>query len=307
MRDLKDLRSVADQSLAGLQADERLRQRILHAAREETPRRQSRRWIPAVALAAVAVLVGAAVLISSLQQPDLPNIRTIAAGDGDNQPAQTANANPVNHAVSISTGNRQRSGSLWGSGQDGNDPIICLDGRVYRMLTEPVSVSDSLLSDTAWQIETYTTEPSLSDLRGTVSNIAPSGASAYGIRGMEHTLAAAEVDGQMRLFQRVSFNGTALLGDETLSDALPIAGHIREMTLSGVGSVSDTSACEKLFQVLLDNAEYDSPSALSDAKTLRIVLDNGLSLQMAYSKEKLSACGTWSCPEFIDAFTDAAE
>ena len=40
---------------------------------------------------------------------------------------------------------------------------------------------------------------------------------------------------------------------------------------------------------------------------LRQIRDNGLTVQMAVKDDKLSACGTWSCPEFIDAFTDAMQ
>ena len=309
MPELKNLQTVAGQSLAGLEADERLRQRILHAAREGAPAHPVRRKrIAAVAAAAVVLAVAAGVLlIPGLNRSPMPAIENIAAGGGESVNATALPERSTDHTLSISASSGRSDGSLWLPGKDGNMPLICLDGRVYRMLSEPDEVPKTLLSDTEWQIDTYTTEPSLAAMKGTLSNVALTGASAWGIKGMENTLAAAEIDGAVRLFQRVSYNGTALLGRETLSDTLQIKGHIREMTLSGVGTVSDTSACEKLFGILLDNAVYDGPAALSDKKTLRIELDNGLSLQLACSKEKLSACGIWSCPEFTDAFADAAE
>ena len=72
-----------------------------------------------------------------------------------------------------------------------------------------------------------------------------------------------------------------------------------------MGSVSG-SECEALFATLLDCASYESSGSVSGKQTLLISLDNGLALQLAVKNDKFSACGTWSCPEFFEAFEDAA-
>ena len=115
------------------------------------------------------------------------------------------------------------------------------------------------------------------------------------------------MNGVYRVFQRVSFNGSALTGRETLSDTLEIAGHIAAMELSGVGAITDSETCETLFSTLTENASYESSGTVSAKQSLLIQLDSGLTLQLAVKNDKLSACGTWSCPEFLEAFEAALQ
>ena len=124
---------------------------------------------------------------------------------------------------------------------------------------------------------------------------------------MGGTLVAAEVNGSMRLFQRVSFNGNALRGSETLDDTLQISGHIASMELSDVGVITDADTCEQLISTLLDCATYESSATVSGRQSLLICLDNGLTVQMAVRDDSLSACGTWSCPEFFEDFQAALQ
>ena len=77
--------------------------------------------------------------------------------------------------------------------------------------------------------------------------------------------------------------------------------------LSGVGTITDQNTAESLVDTLLDNASFESSGSVSGSQSLLIQLDNGITVQMAVKDDKLSACGTWSCPEFIDAFTDAMQ
>ena len=44
---------------------------------------------------------------------------------------------------------------------------------------------------------------------------------------------------------------------------------------------------------------------MSGAGSLLIGLKNGLTLQLLVSDESVSACGTWSCPDFFEAFDEA--
>ena len=128
-------------------------------------------------------------------------------------------------------------------------------------------------------------------------------AAVYALRGVsDSTLVAAEVDGHMRLFQRVSFNGNALRGSERLADALAVSGKVVSLELSGVGTVTNPSDCDALISLLLNSASYASSGSLSSNQALLIELDNGLMLQMAVKGDRLAGCGVWSCPEFFEEF-----
>ena len=153
-------------------------------------------------------------------------------------------------------------------------------------------------------VEEYTTEPSLSRTDVVISNCVWAGEDVYGISGMEKSLVCAKVDGSLRLFQRVSFNGYATIGKESLADTLQFQGHIASLTLSGIGTVSGATA-SSLFETLLHQASYESSGSLNTEDTLLITLDNGLCAQMLLKDDRLSACGVWSCPEFVEAFRNA--
>ena len=182
-----------------------------------------------------------------------------------------------------------------------------MNGSYYRMMTSPRSVSSSLLGASLGTIAEYTTEPSLSGTNVMLSNKAAVGTEVYGISGMSSTFVAAEVDGQMRLFQRVSFNGNALKGSETLADVMQLSGHVASIELSGVGTITDASVCADLISLLLNDATYESSGSLSAKQSLLIELDNGLVYQFTVKNDKIASCGTWSCPEFFEAFEAACE
>ena len=39
----------------------------------------------------------------------------------------------------------------------------------------------------------------------------------------------------------------------------------------------------------------------------RLIADNGLVYQFTVKNDKIASCGTWSCPEFFEAFEAACE
>lgn len=59
--------------------------------------------------------------------------------------------------------------------------------------------------------------------------------------------------------------------------------------------------------MLMEYASYESSGMVSGKQNLLIELDNGLTVQLAVREDRLSACGTWSCPEFLEAFEQAAQ
>ncbi|MCH5286374.1 MAG: hypothetical protein J1E43_03050 [Christensenellaceae bacterium] len=307
---LKQLPEIVDHTFASLTADEALKRRIQRAVTNPEPapvrRPAYRTLVPALSFALV-LAVGAAIGIPALthQQPD--QLITSQAAGSPTDLAPGNNSDLSGGRVSITNGAVPEFRSLWETGDNGNFPLIGVNGSFYRMLTSPSSVSASLLGASLGTVAEFTTEPSLSGTDVILSNAASFGTEVYAVNGMNGTLVAAEVDGAVRLFQRVSFNGSALQGRETLADTLQIAGHITAMELSDVGVVTDRSACEMLFATLLDNASYDSSGSLSANQSLLIELDNGLTVQLAVRNDKLAACGTWSCPEFFEEFEEAME
>ena len=121
-------------------------------------------------------------------------------------------------------------------------------------------------------------------------------------------MVAATVDGQLRVFQRVSFANNAILGRESLADTLGISGKVIGMELTDVGTISDASTAASLADILLGSASFANASgSQSSSRSLLIQLDNGLFVQMFVKNNTLSACGSWSCPEFFEAFEAAAQ
>ncbi len=308
---LKNLPDTADKALDGLYATPFLKARIIRAV-EETKQGKVRfalpRWAPALCCAAVVLVLALTLIPMQSVAPD-PLITTNALGDPTAAPVGVLTGDLNVSSVFISA-NSAKPGyrNIWSEVKNGSFPMIGSNGKYYRMLTNPNQVSSSLLGECVATVSEYTTEPSLSGTDVVLSNAANSGAAVYAIRGVSaDTLVAAEVNGRMRLFQRVSFNGNALRGKEKLADTLAISGQVIAMELTGVGTVTDPASCELLLSTLLDNAGYESSGSISSKKALLIELENGLVLQLNVKGDNLAACGVWSCPEFFEDFENYCE
>lgn len=310
MKRLEQLPEITNETLGGLVAGQEMKARILASVASPELRRKkapafARVLAPAVCVALALVLF----TVPNLLRPAEPEplISSIAAG---NTPVTNERAllDMGNTNVNVSArANVPEFRTIWESDTNGTFPMIGLNGRYYRLLSQPTSVSDSLLGSSLGTVESFTTEPALADTDVTMSNKVSSGTEVFEISGMGGTLVAAQLDGVYRVFQRVSFNGSALLGSEKLSDTLQIAGHIMMMELSGVGTVTDSDTAEQLFSTLLSSATFESNGSVSGTQSLLIELDNGLTIQLLVKNDKLGACGVWSCPEFLDAFAEAIE
>ena len=300
---LENLNATADQALSGLQADRHLMLRIEKAAAmpQTKPARRSV-WTPVLACA-MALVLFVAVGVPALNPQPQQILTAQSAGDGAVGNERALNL-PTDSVSIDRIGDAPAYRSLWADGS-GTFPLIGVNGQYYRMMTVPSTVSSSLLGESLGAVAEYTTEPSFSGMDVLLSNAAAFGTEIYAVDGMGGTLVAAEVDGSMRLFQRVSFNGSALRGSEDLGDTLQISGRITAMELSDVGVITDAGMCNELFETLLDCASYESSGTVSGRQSLLIELDNGLTVQMSVRDENLSACGTWSCPEFFEAFEEA--
>lgn len=301
---LHDLPQQADAALGGLYATPFLKAKIDRAAAEKQSGRMRfamPRWVPALTCAAL-VLVLALTFIPMEQQP-AQLIQTNALGPAT-APTSNLTSDLSKGSLFITKGTSAPGyRSIWSDVKDGSFPLIGMNGKYFRMLTSPNQVDASLLGAQVASIAEFTTEPSLSGTDVVLSNAAASGTAVYSISDVSaDTLVAAEVNGRMRLFQRVSFNGNALRGKETLSDTLDISGRVIAMELSGVGTVTDPAACATLFATLTDNASFESRGSISSRQALLIELDNGLVVQMTVKGETLAACGVWSCPEFFEQF-----
>ncbi len=309
MKDLNQLPEAAQRGLAGLTAGQNLKYRILNEAKQPQHRTHNHAWIPAVCCALVLV-IACTVALPGLRTRHAENngllIASQPAGQATDTPLLTANGGIVGGSVS-SRKSAPSYRSIWESGQNGNFPMVGIQGSYYRMLTTPASVDDSLLGANLGAVEEYTTEPALSGTDVILSNRCPAGTAVYEINSMGGTLVAAQVDGVNRVFQRVGFNNHALNGGEGLSDTLQISGHVTMMELSDVGTVTDPDTITTLMNTLLENATYKSSGSVSGKQSLLLALDNGLTVQLAVKNDRFSACGTWSCPEFFDAFAAAAE
>ena len=305
------LRALPDiAASSGLQADEQLKRRILRAA-EGTPRKKSfqvKRLVPA--FCALVVLVGGiAFAMPRLQGKSNVNIQTpllkshpagaLTVGD------KLALDVPPG-SITIKSSRNPSYRSIWEPMVGGNFPLICVDGRYYRMLTNPTSISSDLLGKSLGTVATFTSEPALAGKNGICSNTVQAGETVYAVKNMNGALAAANVNGQTRVFQRVSFGESALVGKEKLSDTL-LASSAVALELSGVGAINDPATAQRLVDILVKNASFLRAGGSETNQSLLIQLKSGLVLQMAVNGERVIACGTWACPEFFDAFQEAMQ
>lgn len=322
---MDNLQETAEEMLGGLHASQELKSEILRDAQKmmngekavrNTPweQKKTRRSSGAQALRTVGALACLAVFALGLLM-GVPNL----LGRRDNEPliaVQTGGeglpAGGKSQALDMPKGNivisqREKPGyrGVWETASGANFPLIGVDGRYYRMMSSPASLGSDLTGSPLGTVDTYTSEPALVS-GGIVSNAVPQGETVYAVRGMDGAAVAAQVNGAMRVFQRVSFGSSALQGGESLASTLG-ASPVIALELTGVGTVTDPAAAQQLYSILLANAQLTRAGAGETGTSLLIGLQNGLVLQMSVREEILMACGTWSCPEFFEAFTAAVQ
>lgn len=308
---LRDLPEAADKAFGGLEATPFLKARIDRAVNEKKQgkvRFTVPRWAPAMCCAAVVLVLALSFMPMQQEQPGAL-FQSSTLGQPTEAPSGVMTADLRSGDVTISRSSAKPGyRSFWAESKDGAFPIIGISGKYYRMLTNPSEVPADLLGSTLVRISEFTTEPSLSGTDAVMSNAASSGTWVYEVAGLDaDTVVAAEVNGRVRLFQRVSFNGNALRGKEKLADTLALEGKVIALELTGVGTVTNPDAAQALMATLLDCAEYESSGSITSKKALVIELDNGLVLQMNVKGDRLAGCGVWSCPEFFEAFDELCD
>lgn len=313
MKRLEQLPEVAARQLGGLEATSKILAKAkLQAAELRAPRSRLRALHPALAVcAALALCVSAALWVTgdsagpALPQPTDGNVLTSRAAGGN---AVESTAAPLTTgdvpagSISMSAGAARGQRTLFAQNSDGSFPIVMMEGAAYRMLQSPNAVPEGLLGDVLGTVSEFTVEPALGS-GGVVSNVVSCGESVRAVAGRSGAMVAANVNGAMRLFQRVSYAGTAIIGNETLQDTLCSAEDVEWLELSGYGRVADVATAQQLARLLLTNAEY-LDTGMSGNGSLMIGLKNGLVLQMLTDEDAVSACGTWICPEFFEAYAD---
>jgi len=314
---LQQLNEIAQEALGGLNAGQELRLRILKTARtQEHPATKGLlRPMPMMAMAAALVILLAA---GSLLAPGALNPAT-SQNDGndvfDSLPSGQATALPFAAralldvppgSITLNAGSIPEYRSIWAKGSGGNFPLVGISGKYYRMMRNPSSMPQNLLDGSIGQIAEFTDEPALADPNQIISNIVGQGETVYTVSGMGDALVAANVNGEMRAFQRVSFANNAIMGGESLSDTLGISGKVIGLELTDIGTISDESTASYLADILLNSASFENAAGSQSGKrSLLIQLSNGLVVQMFVNNDALSACGSWSCPEFFEAFSAA--
>ena len=307
---LRTLPEIAEST--GLQADEALKRKILRAAEEKKQPRKSvfaaRRLVPA--LCAVIVLVGVgAFALPSLRNNgpkpiDTPLLESFPSGDV--KVGEKLALDVPAGSISIRASRNPSYRSIWAPMNGGNFPLIGVNGRYYRLLTNPTSVSGSLLGQSLGAVDNFTSEPALAGKNGICSNTVAAGETVYAVSGMNGAMVAANVNGQTRVFQRVSFGDNALVGGEILADTLKASNPVA-LELSGVGAINDAATVQRLVNILTGNASFLRAGGSETNQSLLIQLSSGIVLQMAVNGERVIACGTWACPEFFEAFQEAMQ
>ena len=303
---LDQLPEVAGETLSGLNAGPallyRARERAANPA-SKLPRPYMRRGF-AIALSLALVIGLSALALPKLRQPEVPSLTTLAAGEALDRNIRTSARDLPRGSLILSTAPQPAYQGVWASGSGANFPLIRVDGRFYRLLTHPQDVS-ALLGNEAGQVEVFTPEPALDVSGAILSNTAAMNAPVYWVSGMgKGAAAAAVVNGTPRLFQRVSFSGNALNGNEELRDTLP--GSPKTIQLSNVGTVSGSGDIDRLMDLLYASS-YQGSQGQGSSQALLLQYETGAVFQLAVSGDTFSACGTWANPAFFEAFRAAAE
>lgn len=309
MKRLDQLPDIASRQLGGLEATPTLLCRIkLEAAeKKEIKSRPLAAFRPVLAACCAIVLCVGAVMaldggspVGSTPVPTQNVLDSRAAGSHIEPTAEPVMmADVPKGSISMSAGAKRMGGSLFVSAEGHAFPLVTLQGATYRMLQNPDGMSRSLLGDEMGTVNEFNVEPALGS-SGVVSNVIPMGQSVYAVGDLGGALVAADVDGSLRVFQRVSYAGTAVIGAETLRDTLCDPSDVEWIELDGMGRAEGSEA-QQLMETLLDGADYQS-TALSGDGLMRIGLINGLTLQLMTGDDTVSACGTWSCPDFFEAW-----
>ena len=300
---LNQLPQIAEETLAGLTADQALYHKIKYgkSPKDKPSLFQQRRLL--VFAGALVLLVGMSLLAPQLLEKEQPK----------EQQFQTHMVGFVPQVVALRAGNLPQGSinlgipgkipefkGVWANSSGGNFPLIRVNGAFYRLLKNPTNIDAGLLGTSLGTVEVFTEEPALETSGQLLSNVVSVGTQVSAINGMPGTALGAMVDGRQRVFQRVSFSGNALLGSESLIDTL--RGSVAGLQLSGVGTVTDAGQVSKLMSLLFNESSYQNSATANTSQALLIQYSNGIVLQMAVKGDNLISCGTWNNPGFIEAF-----
>lgn len=313
MKRLENLPQIAQRQLGGLEATPVILAKAkLEAAERKSAHRSGAVLRPVLAVcAALALCIGVVTAMNGGEIPGLaptatPNVLdSHSAGTQITPTEEPRMAGDVpSGAISMSAGMRRSSDTLFADLGSASFPLITLDGATYRLLLSPDAISPSMLGEEMGTVSEFNIEPALGT-SGVVSNAVSRGETVHAISGMNGALVAANVNGALRVFQRVSYAGTAVIGAETLADTLCAPGDAAWIEVSGIGRVDDAAVVQELMETLLTCADYEGTS-LSGSTSMQVGLTNGLVLQLLVGEDTVSACGTWSCPDFFEAFGEVA-
>lgn len=299
-------KQVADEALGGLKAGPAILNRAkMQVAAGQQPRRgHSLRQVMALAMSLVLLVSLGALVIPQFNKPAIPVVDTLRSG-GDEATVFRTTADIPRGSLVLSTEEKPAYKGIWERGAGANFPLLRVDGRFYRMLSHPQDVS-ALTGASLGQVAVFTDEPDLDTGTALLSNVAAMNAGVYSVSGMPAAAAvAAEVNGRLRLFQRVAYAGSALLGSESIRDLIP-QGAVT-LQLSDVGTVTEPGAVSRLMDILLSQSSYQGSGSRSGKQALLIQYDNGIVLQLAVSGDSLMGSGTWANPAFFEAFSGAVQ
>ena len=330
MKQMENLPDMTNEMLGGLHATQKLKNEIIKdgkaALKDGNMRYRNSAWgskrinknvkrgrTPlqrGLAMAAmVVVLLGSVVGFPAMIGLDIKNKQNQSAittqRGGEEAIGQVQALDIPKGSITISQQSKPSYRGVWAAASGANFPLVCVNGQYYRLLSNPTGIGSDLLGSQLGTVDVFTSEPAVAS-GSVISNTVSEGTAVYAVSGMKGAMVAAEVNGAMRVFQRVSFGSNALKGGEKLADTLK-AGNVVAMELTGVGTVTDAAKAKELYNILINNAFMARSGASETGSSLLIQLSNGLVLQMAVRDESVMACGTWTCPEFFEAFAAAVQ
>ena len=231
-----------------------------------------------------------------------PAVESIAAGDSEADKNLPARADLPHGSVTLSSGGTVPFMNLFSGNSINSFPMVQIDGVYYRMLNEPQNLSQQYIGQSMGKVSFHTSGMETA-ASGIASNMILEGETVYQLQSMKGAAAVARVNGENRVFQRVSFNGQGIPG--SMADLFGNAA-VTSISLSGVGQVTDAGTIRRLMQVLTNRSTYLSGSCSATTQGLYITYSSGVTLQWYVSGTTVMGCGAWSCGEFMEEFRQVA-
>lgn len=294
MSDLKKLPEYSDRILHNLYADNDLKNRIISEASQPAKAAATRcgRFVKALpALACATVLLVVILSLNPIRSGNETEILDFPAGEGNTVISGSGPADTAGKSV---------DGTYVLTEEYEKSSLICIDDRCFIRVDNRILSDSELYGNKIGDVNEYSGSPELAEMSGISSNAVDCGTAIYAVIGMEDSFVLVPYENGCTVYQRTSYgrrNASSDLNDSGLTE---LCGHITAISADGKYTEIDQEENVLLSSMLLSETEFISSEHMDLGHVLDIYLDNGLYYRLSFGDLRMSGCGTWSNPGFLD-------